>query len=189
MKSKNIDSDGIQLSRISVQLKLLSPDGKMRETDCANIEGVFRIIQSIPSPKAEPFKQWLAKLGKERLEEIENPELGVQPAKSLYEQKGYSKEWIDKRLRGISVRKSLTDEWKNRGAAEGVDFAVLSNEIMKGAFGMRVDEYKNYKGLVRQELRDHMTELELIITMLGEAATTEFTTCARIKRLLRKQYE
>lgn len=156
-------------------LRMQSPDGKMRVTDCANVEGLLRIIQSIPSPKAEPFKLWLAKLGRERLEEMENPTLSMERARELYEQKGYPKEWIEKRLQAVSVRKNLTDEWKGRGAQEGLDFAILSNEIMQHAFGMKVDEYKEHKGLTRQELRDHMTELELIITMLGEATTTKLT--------------
>jgi hypothetical protein len=156
-------------------LKLYASDGKKRETDCANTEGVFRIIQSIPSPKAEPFKRWLAKVGYERIQEIENPELGMQRTKSLYEKKGYPKEWIEKRLRGIAVRQKLTDEWDDRGAATELDYAVLTNEIMQGAFEMGVDKYKKHKSLKRENLRDHMTDLELIITMLGEAATTKIT--------------
>ncbi len=155
-------------------LKLEASDGKKYMTDCANIEGIFRIIQSIPSPKAEPFKRWLAKLGKERIEEIENPELGIQRARQLYEEKGYSKEWIEKRVQGIVVRKKLTDEWSDRGAKEGLEYAILTNEIMKNTFGMEVSEYKKHKSLNREELRDHMNDLELIITMLGEATTTKF---------------
>ena len=152
-------------------LKLPAPDGKMRETDCANTESIFRIIQSIPSPKAEPFKRWLARIGKERLDEIENPELGMQRTKELYEKKGYPKDWIEKRLRGIAVRQKLTDEWDGRGAGTDQDYAVLTNEIMQGAFDFKVEAYKKHKGLKRENLRDHMTDLELIITMLGEAAT------------------
>ncbi len=155
-------------------LKLTAPDGKQRETDCAKTEGIFRIIQSIPSPKAEPFKQWLAKVGKERLDEIENPELGMQRAKALYEKKGYPQEWIEKRLRGIAVREELTDEWHERGAKDD-DFAILTNEIMQGAFDLKVHEHKKIKSLQRENLRDHMTDLELIITMLGEATTTHIT--------------
>ncbi len=175
MKSKNNDSEAVQLSSITRQLKLRSPDGRNRKTDCANVEGIFRIIQSIPSKKAEPFKQWLARLGKERLEEIENPQLGVERARKIYQAKGYPQQWIDKRIQSISIRKKLTDEWGDRGAQGGLDFAVLTNEIMKGAFSMTVGDYKQHKGLQRQELRDHMTDLELIITMLGEASSTSFT--------------
>lgn len=156
-------------------LKLTAPDGKQRETDCANTEGIFRIIQSVPSPKAEPFKQWLARVGKERIDEIENPELGMDRIKSLYEKKGYDKGWIDKRMRGISVRQSLTDEWSERGAKKSIDYAILTNDIMQGAFELKVQEYKKIKGLERENLRDHMTDLELIITMLGEATTTQLT--------------
>ncbi|MBS1987050.1 phage antirepressor protein [Candidatus Dependentiae bacterium] len=170
-----INEKGCDLSTICRQLKLTAPDGKKRETDCANTEGIFRIIQSIPSPKAEPFKQWLAKIGKERIEEIENPELAMDRAKGLYEKKGYDKGWIDKRMRGISVRHSLTDEWAERGAQKSVDFAILTNDIMQGAFDLKVQEYKQVKGLERENLRDHMTDLELIITMLGEATTTQIT--------------
>ena len=154
-------------------LALLAPDGKMRETNCANTEGLFRIIQSIPSPKAEPFKRWLAKVGKERLDEIENPELAMGRMQELYEKKGYPKEWIDKRLRGIAVRQDLTDEWKQRGVTSSQEFAILTNEIMQGTFALRVDEYKQVKALARENLRDHMTDIELILTMLGEATTTK----------------
>jgi hypothetical protein len=165
----------IELSTICRQLKLAAPDGKQRETDCANTEGVFRIIQSIPSPKVEPFKLWLAKVGKERIDEIENPELGMDRVKSIYEKKGYDKNWIDKRMRGISVRHSLTDEWSERGVKRSIDYAILTNDIMQGAFDLKVNEYKQIKDLERENLRDHMTDLELIITMLGEATTTQIT--------------
>jgi len=141
--------------------------------NCANTESIFRIIQSIPSPKAEPFKRWLAKVGYERVQEIENPELAQERMKSLYEQKGYSKEWIEKRLRGIAVRQELTDEWKQRNVQEKVEFAILTNEISKATFGKTVEEYKDFKGLNKQNLRDHMNDLELIFTMLGEASTTK----------------
>lgn len=140
---------------------------------CANTEGLFRIIQSIPSPKAEPFKRWLAKVGHERIQEIENPELAQERMKQLYEQKGYPKEWIDKRLRGIAVRQDLTDEWQNRGARNSLEYAILTNEIMQGAFELKVEEYKAVKGLERENLRDHMTDIELILTMLAEATTTK----------------
>ena len=165
----------INWGTICTPLGLQAPDGKLRKTNCANIEGVFRLIQSIPSPKAEPFKKWLARVGKERLDEIENPELGMQRTKVLYEKKGYPKEWIEKRLRGIAVRQKLTDEWDTRGAQTDLDYAILTNEIMTGAFEMNVDQYKKHKQLQSQNLRDHMTDLELIITILGEATTTKIT--------------
>jgi prophage antirepressor-like protein len=139
---------------------------------CSNTEGLFRIIQSIPSPKAEPFKRWLAKVGHERIQEIENPELAMARMQELYEKKGYPKAWIDKRMRGIAVRLDLTDEWKNRGARNSREYAVLTNEIMQGAFDLKVDDYKAVKGLERENLRDHMTDMELILTMLAEATTT-----------------
>jgi prophage antirepressor-like protein len=154
-------------------LPLLAPDGKLRATNCANTEGLFRIIQSIPSPKAEPFKRWLAQVGYERVKEIENPELAMGRMQDLYEKKGYPKAWIDKRLRGIAVRQDLTDEWKERGVASRNEFAILTNEIMQGAFDLKVDEYKQVKALARENLRDHMTDIELILTMLAEATTTE----------------
>jgi hypothetical protein len=156
-------------------LKLEASDGKKYQTDCANTQGIFRIIQSIPSPKAEPFKQWLAKIGKERIDEIENPELGIERARTLYAKKGYSKEWIEKRIQGISIRQKLTDEWVERGAKSEIDYAILTNEIMQGAFDLKVNEHKKIKGLVKENLRDHMTDLELIITMLGEATTTQLS--------------
>ena len=166
------------------QLKLKAADGKEYLTDCANTETLFRIIQSIPSPKAEPFKRWLARVGKERLDEIENPELGMQRTKEIYEKKGYPKDWIEKRLRGIAVRQKLTDEWDGRGAQADNDYAILTNEIMQGAFDLKVESYKKHKGLKRENLRDHMTDLELIITMLGEAATTRITQGVIRKALL-----
>jgi len=156
-----------------VQLKFAAADGKYYATDCANTETMFRIIQSIPSPKVEPFKQWLARVGYERLEEIENPELSMERMQELYEKKGYPKEWIDKRMRGIAVRQDLTGEWKNRGARTNLEYAILTNEIMQGTFDLKVDEYKQVKGLARENLRDHMTDIELILTMLGEATTTK----------------
>jgi len=159
-------------------LKLKANDGKMRTTDCANTQSIFRIIQSIPSPKAEPFKQWLAKVGHERIQEIENPELAQERMKTLYEQKGYPKDWIDKRLRGIAIRQNLTDEWKERGIQEHKDFAILTAEISKATFGMTPSEYKNHKNLPQKSntnLRDHMDDLELIFSMLGERVTTEIS--------------
>jgi hypothetical protein len=168
-------ADGSQVVTFCHGLKMVASDGKKYTTDCANTEGIFRIIQSIPSPKAEPFKVWLAKVGKERIDEIENPELGIQRVKSLYEKKGYEKTWIDKRMRGIAVRQTLTDEWMQRGAKNPIDYAILTNDIMQGAFDLKVDEYKKVKGVQKGNLRDHMTDVELIITMLGEVATTQIT--------------
>ena len=158
-------------------LKLEAPDGKKYATDCADAEGLFRIIQSIPSPKAEPFKRWLAKVGYERVQEIENPELAQERMKHLYEQKGYPKDWIDKRLRGIAIRQNLTDEWKARGIDSERDFSILTAEISKATFGITPSAYKTLKGLSKkqQNLRDHMTDLELIFTMLGEKVTTEIS--------------
>ena len=151
--------------------------GGVQKLNCANVKGLFRIIQSVPSPKAEPFKQWLAQVGYDRVLEIENPELAQDRMKELYEQKGYSKDWIDKRLRGIAIRQNLTDEWKERGITEDRDFAILTAEISKATFGMTPAAYKAYKGLdsPNQNLRDHMTDLELIFTMLGERVTTELS--------------
>lgn len=147
--------------------------GGRQKLQCWNVQGIFRLIQSIPGVKAEPFKRWLAKVGKERLDEIENPELAMGRMQDLYEKKGYPKEWIDKRLRGIAVRQDLTDEWKQRGVANNQEFAILTNEIMQGTFALKVDEYKQVKALVRENLRDHMTDIELILTMLAEATTTK----------------
>ncbi|KKP70668.1 MAG: Prophage antirepressor [Candidatus Moranbacteria bacterium GW2011_GWE2_35_2-] len=175
MKIRVKDESGFQLSTICRQLKLESPDGKMRETDCANTEGIFRIIQSIPSPKAEPFKMWLARVGYERVQEIEDPELATKRTVAIYKAKGYPDDWIDKRMRGIAVRKTLTNEWEKRGAQEDTDFAILTNDIMQGAFDMSVNDYKKFKGIKRENLRDHMADLELILTMLGEATTTKIT--------------
>ncbi|HIH31468.1 TPA: Bro-N domain-containing protein [Candidatus Woesearchaeota archaeon] len=172
-KVKDREFSQLELSPIWVQLKLSSTDGKFYETDCANTKAVFRIIQSIPSKKAEPFKLWLAKVGYERVQEIENPELAQERMKELYEQKGYSKSWIDKRLRGIVVRQDLTDEWKKRGVTSQEDFAILTAEISKATFDMTPAEYKKFKGLQKENLRDHMNDLELIFSMLGEASTSE----------------
>ena len=156
-------------------LKLVAPDGKKRTTDCANTEGIFRIIQSIPSPKAEPFKRWLAKVGYERVQEIEDPELATKRTRELYQAKGYPDAWIEKRMRGIAVRAELTEEWKNRDVGDSREYAILTAEISKAAFGVTPSEYKELKGLQRENLRDHMGDLELIFSMLGEAATTEIT--------------
>ena len=167
----------LELSPIWVQLKLPAADGKKYETDCANTKSMFRIIQSIPSKHAEPFKLWLAQVGYERIQEIENPELAQDRVKEYYELKGYPKDWIEKRLRGIAIRQDLTEEWKSRGVSEEKDFAILTNEITKATFGKTVQEYKNFKGLQKpqQNLRDHMSDWELILTMLGEKATTDIT--------------
>ncbi|MDP2753234.1 MAG: BRO family protein [Nitrospirota bacterium] len=170
-----------QLVTICNQLKLPSADGKYYNTDCVNTQNAFRLIQSIPSPKAEPFKLWLAKIGYERVQEIENPELAQERMKQLYEQKGYSQEWIEKRLRGIAIRQELTDEWKERGIDHNLEYAILTNEISKATFGKTVDEHKNYKNLKKENMRDHMTDLELIFTMLGEKVTTEITRSKEAK--------
>ena len=158
-------------------LALTAPDGKLRETNCANTEGLFRIIQSIPSPKAEPFKRWLAQVGYERVKEIENPELASARARELYQAKGYPQAWIEKRLRSITVRGELTDEWKARGVAEGIEYSILTAEIARATFGVTPVEHSQLKKLDKvktgNNLRDHMTDLELIFTMLGEASTTE----------------
>ena len=151
----------------------IQTSGGKQKLNCANTEGLFRIIQSIPSPKVEPLKRWLAQVGKERIDEIENPELAMARMQELYEKKGYPKDWIDKRVRGIAVRQDLTDEWKDRGARDSLEFAILTNEIMHGTFDLKVEEYKQVKGLERENLRDHMTDIELILTMLGEATTTK----------------
>ena len=149
--------------------------GGLQKMNCANTEGLFRIIQSIPSPKAEPFKRWLAKVGYERIQEIEDPELATKRTRALYKAKGYSDDWIEKRMRGIAIREELTDEWQKRGVKEQKEYAILTAEISKASFGLTPSEYKKLKGLKRENLRDHMDDLELIFSMLGEAATTEIT--------------
>lgn len=173
MKRREKESSGVELSTLCRQLKLTSTDGKSYMTEVVNTESAFRIIQSIPSPKAEPFKRWLAQVGYQRVQEIENPELAQQRMKELYREKGYPPDWIEKRMRSIAIRDELTDEWKQRGIKEQKDFAILTAEISKATFGLTPTEYKDLKGLQRENLRDHMTDLELIFTMLGEAATTE----------------
>jgi hypothetical protein len=165
--------NGIELSTNCRQLKMKAKDGKMRETEIADTETLLRIIQSIPSPKAEPFKRWLAKVGYERLEEIENPELASKRTKEIYKTKGYSDEWIEKRMRSIAIRDELTDEWKKRGVKERIEYAILTAEISKATFGLTPSQYREVKGLKKQNLRDHMTDLELIFSMLGEASTTK----------------
>ncbi len=165
----------IQLYEKIVQLKLESNDGKKYATDTANTETIFRIIQSIPSPKAEPFKRWLARVGYERIQEIEDPELATKRTRAIYKEKGYSDEWIEKRMRGIAIREELTDEWDKRGVKIQREYAMLTAEISRASLGMTPSEYKKHKGLGQENLRDHMTDLELIFSMLGEAATKEIT--------------
>lgn len=173
MKARVQSEGDFQLSTICRQLKLEASDGKKYETDCADTEVLFRIIQSIPSPKAEPFKRWLAKVGYERVQEIENPELATKRTRALYKAKGYPDDWIEKRMRGIAIREELTDEWKNRGAKYTQDYEILTAEISKATFGLTPSEYKKLKGLKRENLRDHMDDFELIFNMLGERSTTE----------------
>ena len=172
---ERLKKDGNETVTNCHALKMTAADGKQRLTDVADTEQLLRLIQSIPSPKAEPFKLWLAKVGYERLEEIENPELAAKRMRQIYEQKGYSEDWIEKRLRGIAVRDELTDEWKKRGVKEQREFAILTAQISTATFGMTPSEYKAFKALAnpKENLRDHMTDLELIFTMLGEASTTE----------------
>ena len=158
--------------QIATPLSIKTPGG-VQKINCANTEGIFRIIQSIPSPKAEPFKRWLAKVGYERVQEIEDPELATKRTRALYKAKGYPDDWIEKRMRGIAIREELTQEWKERGAREGREYEILTAEISRATFGVTPSEYKKLKGLKRQNLRDHMDDLELIFTMLGERATTE----------------
>jgi hypothetical protein len=156
-------------------LKMIAADGKMRLTDVADTEQLFRLIQSIPSPKAEPFKLWLAKVARERVDEIEDPEIGIDRLMETYLRKGYSKEWINQRLKSIEIRKELTDEWENRGVQKGQDFAILTNDITQAWSGYTTKEYKKFKDLKKENLRDHMTNLELVLNMLAEATTTEIS--------------
>lgn len=172
---QRLSDEGSEVVTICHGLKLFAPDGKMRETDCADTEGMLRIIQSIPSPKAEPLKRWLARVGYERIQEIGNPELAAKRTRVLYKLKGYSDEWIEKRMRGIAIRGELTDEWQKRGAQEEKDYEILTAEISKATFGITPGRHKKIKGLKRHNLRDHMNDFELIFTMLGERATTEIT--------------
>jgi hypothetical protein len=179
---RKLNTEGFsQLYEIIVQLKMISSDGKRYVTDCADAKGLLRIIQSIPSPKAEPFKQWLAQVGSDRLDEIENPELATQRTRELYKLKGYPDDWIEKRMRSIAIREELTEEWKNRGVKEQIEYAILTAEISKATFGLTPSEYKKMKGLKSQNLRDHMTDLELIFSMLGEASTTKVTRAKNAK--------
>ena len=175
MKKRMTDEEKSELSTICRQLKLKAPDGKMRLTDVADIQGIFRIIQSIPSPKAEPFKMWLAQVGKDRIDEITDPELTIDRALETYLKKGYSKEWINQRLQAIQVRKELTDAWQEHGVKKGIEYVILTDEISKAWSGMATREYKDLKGLKKENSRDNMSTLELVLNMLAEATTTELT--------------
>jgi len=172
---KKLIKEGSKLYEKIVQLKFEATDGKKYATDCLETKNLLRLIQSVPSPKAEPFKQWLAQVGADRMAEIENPELAQERIRTTYQAKGYSQDWIEKRIRGILVRDELTNQWKQRGVKEGTEYAILTAEISKATFGIIPSDYKKIKGLEKssENLRDHMTDLELIFTMLGEASTTE----------------
>lgn len=174
LKSR-LKKEGSQLTTNCSQLKMLSSDGKYYKTDVADTEQLFRLIQSIPSPKAEPFKLWLAKVGRERIDEIEDPEIGIDRLMETYLRKGYSTSWINQRLKSIEVRKELTDEWEKRGVKKGQEFAILTDEITKAWSGFTIKQYKNLKQLKRDNLRDHMTNLELVLNMLAEATTSEIS--------------
>lgn len=174
LKAK-LNNEGSQLSENIGRLKLLAGDGKMRLSDVADTEQLLRLIQSVPSKKAEPFKQWLAKVGRERIDEIEDPELTIDRAMETYLRKGYSKEWINQRLKSIEIRKELTDEWENRGIEKGIEYAILTDEITKTWSGFTTKQYKHYKSLKKENLRDNMSNLELVLNMLAEASTTEIS--------------
>jgi hypothetical protein len=182
LKSK-LEQEGSQVYDKIVRLKMEASDGKMRLTDCLDTENVLRLVQSIPSPKAEPFKLWLAKVGYERIEETEDPELAIDRAMETYLKKGYSKDWINQRLKSIEVRKELTDEWDNRGVKKGLEYAILTNEITKAWSEKSVKEYKKFKNLKKENLRDNMTNLELVLNMLAEASTTEISKSKKPKDL------
>lgn len=187
---QRLRKEGSEVVTFCHGLKLESNDGKKYTTDCANAEGILRIIQSIPSPKTEPFKRWLAKVGYERIQEIEDPELAQERMKQLYEKKGYPKDWIDKRLRGIAIRQNLTDEWRERGISEQSNYAILTAEISKTTFGITPTEYRKYKNIPsksKTNLRDHMTDLELIFTMLGEKVTTELSKVEKPDGMIESQ--
>jgi len=175
LKIKLKNEGSTELYANIVQLKLASSDKKLYETDCANTETIFRIIESIPSPKAEPFKRWLAKVGYERVQEIEDPELAQKRARAIYRAKGYPDDWIELRMRDIEIREQLTDQWQKHAVKEGREYEILTAEISKATFGMTPSEYKKFKGLKHQNLRDHMDVLESLFSQLGEAATTEIT--------------
>lgn len=175
LKRRELAKSGVELSEICRQFKLKAANNRFYSTDCADTEGLFRIIQSIPSPKAEPFKRWIAEVGAERLEEIQNPELAAERLRQIYRVKGYDEDWIERRLQSIVTRNELTDEWQNRGVEVGREVAILTAEIAKQTFGLTPSQHKKLKHLKRETLRDHMTGLELAFTILGEAATTEIT--------------
>ena len=170
-----LNKEGVEVATICSRLKMPAKDGKLRETDVANTKQLFRIIQSIPSKKAEPFKQWLAQVGSERINEIADPELAIERAISTYRKKGYNEEWITQKMRSIEIRKDLTAEWDRVGVEEGLEYAILTNEISKASFGLTTKQHKKYKGLRKENLRDNMTNAELVINMLGELATTEIS--------------
>ncbi len=174
LKSR-LKKEGSELVTICNQLKMQSSDGKYYKTDVADTEQLFRLIQSVPSPKAEPFKLWIAKVARERIDEIEDPEIGIERLMETYQKKGYSNEWINQRLKSIEVRKELTDEWDNRGVKKGQEYAILTDEITKAWSGFSVKEYKKFKELKKENLRDNMTNLELVLNMLAEATTTEIS--------------
>ena len=180
---KRLKEEGNELLTICKQLKMKAADGKMRLTDVADMQGIFRIIQSIPSPKAEPFKLWLAEVGKERVDEIIDPELTIDRALETYLKKGYKREWINQRLQAIQVRKELTDAWDDAGIQKGIEYAILTDEITKAWSGMTTRRYKNLKGLKKENLRDNMTTLEIVLNMLAEATTTELTKATNPKGL------
>jgi prophage antirepressor len=175
---QRLKEEGSEVVTFCHGLKLKAADGKMRESDVADMQGIFRIIQSVPSPKAEPFKMWLAEVGKERLDEIVDPELTIDRALETYLRKGYSREWINQRLQAIQVRKELTDAWQDHGIKEGTEYAILTNEISKAWSGMTTREYKDYKGLKKQNLRDNMSTTELILNMLAETATKDIANAS-----------
>lgn len=174
LKTK-LKKEGSEVSEKIGQLKMQAEDGKMRITDIADTEQLFRLIQSVPSPKAEPFKLWIAKVARERIDEIEDPEIGIDRLMETYLRKGYSKEWINQRLKSVEVRKELTDEWDNRGVKKGQEYAILTDEITKAWSGLSVKEYKKHKDLKKENLRDNMTNLELVLNMLAEATTKEIS--------------
>ena len=175
---QRLKEEGSEVVTFCHGLKLKAADGKMRESDVADMQGIFRIIQSVPSPKAEPFKMWLAEVGKERLDEIVDPELTIERALETYLRKGYSREWINQRLQAIQVRKELTDSWQDHGVKEGLEYAILTNEISKAWSGLTTREYKDYKGLKKQNLRDNMSTTELILNMLAETATKDIANAS-----------
>ena len=182
-----LKKEGSQLTTNCSQLKLKSSDGKFYKTDVADTEQLFRLIQSIPSPKAEPFKLWIAKVARERIDEIEDPEIGIDRLMETYLKKGYSKEWVNQRLKSIEVRKDLTDEWDKRGVKKGQEYAILTDEITKAWSGLSVKEYKNHKDLKKENLRDNMSNLELVLNMLAEATTTEISKEKKPKTFTKKK--